>query len=131
MALLAKMAGVQAGDPNDERYWTGYAPLSLAGVSVTAESAMKISACWACVRLISHTLASIPLILYRNHADFEQTNITLAELPEGVGAFAEPIQNRMVVPIDEPSDKRFALLKHELTHIFEFEILWGSPGATR
>ena len=49
MALLAKMAGVQAGDPNDERYWTGYAPLSLAGVSVTAESAMKISACWACV----------------------------------------------------------------------------------
>jgi HK97 family phage portal protein len=69
MALLAKMAGVQAGDPNDERYWTGYAPLSLAGVSVTAESAMKISACWACVRLISHSLASIPLITYRRRTD--------------------------------------------------------------
>ena len=69
MALLAKMAGVQAGDPNDERSWTGYAPLSLAGVSVTAESAMKISACWACVRLISHSLASIPLITYRRRTD--------------------------------------------------------------
>ncbi len=77
-------------------------------------------------RTLDHELRiRIPLILYRNHADFEQTNITLAELPEGVGAFAEPIQNRMVVPIDEPSDKRFALLKHELTHIFEFDILYG------
>ncbi len=67
----------------------------------------------------------IPLILYRTHADFEQTNITLQQLPEGVGAFAEPFQNRMVVPIDEPPDRRFALLKHELTHIFEYDILYG------
>lgn len=67
----------------------------------------------------------IPLILYRTHADFEQTNITLQELPEGVGAFAEPFQNRMVVPIDEPPDRRYALIKHELTHIFEYDILYG------
>jgi hypothetical protein len=44
---------------------------------------------------------------------------------EAVGAFAEPFQNRMVVPIDSPSDKRFALIRHELTHIFEFDIFYA------
>ena len=42
----------------------------------------------------------IPLIIYKTHQEFRQTNITLAELPDGVAAFAEPVQNRMVMPID-------------------------------
>ena len=29
-----------------------------------------------------------PLILYQSHKDFQETNITLAELHEGVGGFA-------------------------------------------
>lgn len=67
----------------------------------------------------------IPLMLYRTHAEFEQTNIQTEEIGEYVGAFAEPFQNRMVVPIDTPSDKRFTTIRHELTHIFEFDILFA------
>jgi Tol biopolymer transport system component len=67
----------------------------------------------------------IPLIFYRTHGEFEQTNISLAEIPEAVGAFAEPFQNRIVLPIDGPPDEVYKLLVHELTHIFEFSILYG------
>lgn len=66
----------------------------------------------------------IPLIFYATHSDFEQTNVMLNFIPEGVGAFAEPVRNRMVLPIDLPDEKILALIKHELTHIFEYEILF-------
>ena len=44
-------------------------------------------------------------------------------MPEGVLAFAEPYRDRMVLPIDQPSDALYSLITHELTHIFEFDII--------
>jgi len=66
----------------------------------------------------------IPLIYYHTHSAFEQTNVMLNFIPEGVGAFAEPARNRMVLPIDMPDDELLELITHELTHIFEYEILF-------
>jgi Tol biopolymer transport system component len=66
----------------------------------------------------------IPLIYYHTHSAFEQTNVMLNFIPEGVGAFAEPARNRMVLPIDMPDDQLLELITHELTHIFEYEILF-------
>ncbi len=66
----------------------------------------------------------IPLIYYKTHVEFEQTNVDLGFIPEFVGAFAEPIENRMVIPIDSPPDKLYSLIGHELTHVFEFSILF-------
>ncbi len=66
----------------------------------------------------------IPLIYYKTHGEFEQTNIVLDFIPEFVGAFAEPIENRMVLPMDVPPDKKYSLIGHELTHVFEFSILY-------
>jgi len=66
----------------------------------------------------------IPMVIYKTHAEFEETNITLEELPEQVGAFAEPIQNRMVLPIDQPPDKLYKLISHELTHIFQYSLFF-------
>lgn len=66
----------------------------------------------------------IPLIYYHTHSAFEQTNVILSFIPEGVGAFAEPAKNRMVLPIDMPDEKLYQLIAHELTHIFEYEILF-------
>lgn len=66
----------------------------------------------------------IPLIYYATHSAFEQTNVMLNFIPEGVGAFAEPARNRMVLPIDMPDDELVKLVTHELTHIFEYEILF-------
>ena len=67
----------------------------------------------------------VPIIYYSTHAEFEQNNIELNFIPEGVGAFAEPARNRMVLPIDVPDEKLQALIQHELTHVFQYEILFG------
>src|SRR5262249_2931373 len=67
----------------------------------------------------------INLIYYATHSDFEQTNTLLNFIPEGVGAFALPSRNRMVLPVDLPDEKLQQLVAHELTHVFQFEILFG------
>lgn len=73
----------------------------------------------------------IPLIYYHTHSAFEQNNIILNFIPEAVGAFAEPAKNRMVLPIDMSDDKLHELITHELTHIFEYEVLFqGKLGKT-
>jgi Tol biopolymer transport system component len=66
----------------------------------------------------------INLILYRTHMEFEQTNIALEFIPEYVAAFSEPLADRMVIPIDMPPDELYALFGHELTHVFQFSILF-------
>jgi Tol biopolymer transport system component len=85
-----------------------------------AESAyLKIS------EALDHELRfRVPLVVYKTHGEFEQTNITLSEVTEGIGAFAEPVQNRMVLPIDLPPDKLYQLIAHELTHIFEYSLFY-------
>jgi hypothetical protein len=76
-------------------------------------------------RKLDHELRfRVQLVAYKTHGEFEQTNITLSEVGEGVGAFAEPIQNRMVLPIDLPPDKLYQLIGHELTHIFQYSIFY-------
>ena len=66
----------------------------------------------------------IPLVIYKTHGEFEETNINVEEITEDIGAFAEPIQNRMVVPIDQPPDKLYKIISHELTHIFQFSLFF-------
>jgi hypothetical protein len=69
-------------------------------------------------------LEPVPLIAYATHSEFEQTNIIVGFIPEGVGAFASPVRNRMVLPVDLPDRELQALIQHELTHIFQYEILF-------
>ncbi len=67
-----------------------------------------------------------PVILYRTHRDFEQTNIISGFIPPQVGGFAEMLMNRLVVPIDSPYEELKALVWHELTHIFQYHIFRSS-----
>jgi len=76
-------------------------------------------------KLNYQVLKPIPIIAYATHAEFEQTNIIVGFIPEGVGAFATPVRNRMVLPIDLPDRELQGLLQHELTHIFQYEIFFG------
>jgi hypothetical protein len=72
---------------------------------------------------LKHDLAQrVPLILFKTQSEFQTNNIA-GELPEGVLAFAEPERRRMVMPIDEPPDQLYRLIVHELTHVFEFDII--------
>ena len=73
---------------------------------------------------LKHDLAAkVPLVIYKTQSEFQQQNIEPGELPEGVLAFAEPSRDRMVLPLDQPSDELYQLITHELTHIFEFDII--------
>lgn len=67
----------------------------------------------------------IPMILYRTHGDFQRTNIQFRELPEAVGAFAEPFMFRLVLPVDSPPERRYRLIRHEMVHIYQFDILYS------
>jgi Tol biopolymer transport system component len=66
----------------------------------------------------------VPLIYYSTHSAFEQNNIIMNFIPEGVGAFATPARFRMVLPIDMPDPELYELLLHELTHIFQYHMLF-------
>src|SRR5439155_22026202 len=74
---------------------------------------------------LKHDLSfKVPLILFKTHSEFEQQNVAPPDASsEGVGAFAEPYRDRMLLPIDDPSDRLYGLITHELTHIFEFDII--------
>lgn len=66
----------------------------------------------------------IPLIYYATHSAFEQNNIIPNFVPEGIGAFATPVRYRMVLPIDMPDPELYELILHELTHIFQYHMLF-------
>jgi len=69
------------------------------------------------------------LIVYATHSAFEQNNIIQGFVPENVGAFATDVRFRMVLPADLPDPELFELVMHELTHIFEYHVLFqGSIG---
>lgn len=71
----------------------------------------------------------IPLIFYASHSAFEQNNVILDFIPEGVGAFASPVRYRMVMPIDDPDGLMIAVMRHELTHIFQYKMLFHGSAA--
>jgi hypothetical protein len=73
---------------------------------------------------LKHDLSfKVPLVLFKTHSEFEQENIDPSGADEGVGAFAEPYRDRMVLPIDDPPDQLYGLITHELTHVFQFDII--------
>ncbi len=65
----------------------------------------------------------VPLILFKTHSEFEQQNVAPGASQEGVAAFAESDRRRMLMPIDEPPDRLYGLITHELTHIFQYDFI--------
>ena len=73
---------------------------------------------------LKHDLAmKVPLILFSTSSEFFQQNVLPGAAQEDVGAFAEPSRNRILMPMDEPSDLLYRLTVHELTHVFQFDII--------
>ncbi len=73
---------------------------------------------------LKHDLATkVPLIIFKTSSEFQQQNVIPGAAQEGVGAFAEPSRQRIVMPIDEPPDLLYRLIVHELTHQFDYDII--------
>lgn len=105
-------------------YFYADEPHILKNIAEVAESAyLKLS------ETLKHQLADpVPIIYYTTYTDFEQSN--LFQVSEGVLGVSEPVLHRIGVHGDMPLDELQHLVEHELTHIFEFDILWGGPGAS-
>jgi len=67
-----------------------------------------------------------PLILYSSHAEFAQTNISDYLIGEGTGGFSEPFRNRMVLPYNGSHADLVHVIRHELVHVFMFDMAFGS-----
>ncbi len=72
----------------------------------------------------------IPFILYSSHTEFAQTNVADDLLGEGTGGFTEPVRNRMVLPYEESHADFVHVLRHELVHVFMFDMVFGSSRGT-
>lgn len=57
--------------PDDDRWYTPFlwSQNSSAGVAVNKDTAIRLSAVYACIKILSETLASVPLILYQHDGD--------------------------------------------------------------
>ncbi len=73
---------------------------------------------------LKHDLAfKVPMIIFKTASEFAEQNVSGDEMPEGVLAFSEPYRNRILLPIDAAPDDLYETITHELTHIFEFDII--------
>lgn len=76
MSILRKMAGdviKWAMRLDDPKGWYAPGQMGDAGEVVSDQTAMSLSAVWACVNLISGTISSLPLMVYKTGRDGART----------------------------------------------------------
>lgn len=64
-----------------------------------------------------------PLILYNNHADFQQTTAISGSISVGTGGVTEGLKNRVVMPMMQLNQQTRHVLGHELVHAFQYHSL--------
>ncbi|RJP79234.1 MAG: peptidase S9 [Candidatus Zixiibacteriota bacterium] len=64
-----------------------------------------------------------PLILYANHADFQQTNVISGLISQGTGGVTEGMKQRIVLPLTGIHSENNHVIGHELVHGFQFDIM--------
>ena len=67
----------------------------------------------------------VPLILYKSHNDFQQTNVISVYLEEGIGGVTELFKNRVVVPFEGDYKKFRHVIHHELVHAVLNDMFYG------
>ncbi len=66
---LERLLAGSSPPPDDDFWYQPAAPPLSSGVSVTVSNALQVEAVQACVRVLSESLASLPLIIYRRMPD--------------------------------------------------------------
>lgn len=67
-----------------------------------------------------------PILLYANHADFQQTNAIGELLSQEIGGVTEGFMNRVVIPLTGVYTENDHVLGHELIHAFHYDIMRSS-----
>jgi hypothetical protein len=66
----------------------------------------------------------IPIIIYNSFNQFQQTNIILDLIEEGILGFSEIFKNRVVLYFTGSYEDFYYTLRHELAHSFQYEYYW-------
>ena len=66
-----------------------------------------------------------PMIVYNNHAEFQQTNAISGGIGVGTGGVTEGLKNRVVMPLTYSNQQTHQVLGHELVHAFQFNMILG------
>ena len=64
-----------------------------------------------------------PIILYNDHADFQQTNAISGQIGTGTGGVTEALKNRVVLPLTMSNEQTHHVLGHELVHAFQYNMV--------
>ncbi len=64
-----------------------------------------------------------PLILYNNHAEFQQTNTIGGSIGVGTGGVTEAFKNRVILPFTFTRQQLHHVIGHELVHAFQYNIV--------
>lgn len=64
-----------------------------------------------------------PILLYNDHADFQQTNAISGEIGVGTGGVTEAFRNRVVFPFTMTNQQTWHVLGHELVHAFQYDLV--------
>lgn len=69
------------------------------------------------------TIKKNPIILYNNHADFQQTTVIQGVIGVGTGGVTEGFRNRVVMPISASNSETSHVLGHEMIHVFQYNLI--------
>ena len=78
--------------------------------------------------IFEDTLERNPIILYNNHADFQQTQVIQQLISVGTGGVTEGLRNRVVMPVSSARRETDHVLGHELVHAFQFNLFRRNGG---
>src|SRR5919108_3532332 len=99
--------------------------------AVAARDAARMAERWY-ARLagaLSHEILSRqPIVLYADHADFQQTNVIDGMIDESTGGVTEGMQRRVVLPLTATYQETDHVLGHELVHAFQYDIAARNGG---
>jgi Tol biopolymer transport system component len=64
-----------------------------------------------------------PLIIYDDHAGFQQSNVVQGDISVGTGGVTEGLRNRVVFPVAVTNQQTHHVLGHELVHAFQYNMV--------
>jgi len=68
----------------------------------------------------------VPIIIYHSHNDFQQTNVILPYMQEGIGGVTDLFKNRVVIPFEGDYQQFRHVIHHELVHAVINDMVYGS-----
>lgn len=67
----------------------------------------------------------VSIIVYLSHNDFQQSNVTLQYMVEGIGGVTELFKNRVVIPFEGNYEQFRHVIHHELVHAMINDMVYG------